>query len=99
MITLSPTKIPGHEIHLWRIEASELPDNPILSEVEEERARRRAGEAHIEFVASHSASRAILASYLGLTPGEVPLTSVYGEKPRLPGSMIEISLAHRDQVA
>jgi 4'-phosphopantetheinyl transferase len=59
----------------------------------------RAGEAHTEFVASHAAVRGILASYVGVAPAEVPLTSVYGKKPRLASSEFEISLAHRDQVA
>jgi 4'-phosphopantetheinyl transferase len=99
MITLSPTRIAGHEIHLWRIDASELPAEPILSAAEEERARRRLGDARTEFVASHAAARAIFASYLVLEPGEVPLTFAYGEKPRVPLCEFEISLAHRDQVA
>jgi 4'-phosphopantetheinyl transferase len=70
-----------------------------LSPNERARANRRGGDERRRFIASHSAVRAIVASYLNLTPDAVDLSASYGQPLQVADGALTVSLAHAGERA
>jgi 4'-phosphopantetheinyl transferase len=98
------------EVHLWTIERDRGADVALLSEclslAERQRARRlRVKQRRESFIYNRALARHILASYAGLTPQRVPLTTSPGGKPLWDSSSADASdslsfnLSHRGDLA
>lgn len=85
-------------VDVWRVRLGEA-DVATLSAAERARADRRRGDDRRRFAASHTAIRAIVAEYVGVMPAELRLAAPYGEKPRVAGAELELSLAHSGDLA
>jgi 4'-phosphopantetheinyl transferase len=98
-----------HEVHLWQVDmAHELGHLQRLERSlgEDEIARLdrfRYSRDRESFILSHGCLREILGLYTGTAPGEIPIVSDGGGKPRIGGGEgskgLEFSLSHSRDVA
>jgi len=82
--------LPDSSLHLWHIDLTPPPAEPIgcLSESELERAARmRSPAARAAYTTTRSALRILLGAYLGLPPRSIEFAANAHGKPRLAGSM------------
>jgi 4'-phosphopantetheinyl transferase len=75
----------------------DVPDT--LSPRDRARGNRRAGDERRRFIASHSAVRAIVAGYLGLTADAVDVSAQYGRPLHVPDGALAVSLSHAGERA
>lgn len=92
------------EVHVWRISLASIEPGRAwrsLSDQERRRAERHRFAVHrARFVAGRAALRAVLASYLGVLPEEVPIDIGTEGRPRLTGAgNLDFNLAHSDDLA
>jgi len=99
-----------NEVHLWTIERDHSADLPLLSQclslAERQRAQRlRVKQRRESFIYNRAIARHILASYVGLSPRSVPLTTSPEGKPlwdnEAAGSLNSLcfNLSHRGDLA
>jgi 4'-phosphopantetheinyl transferase len=92
--------LPGiTEVHIWQValEAGDPGLGDCLSPPELERMNRLSGSRREHFAITHGAARHLLAAYLDLSPGSVPLSAPYGRAPQLPG--LKLSISHCEDLA
>jgi 4'-phosphopantetheinyl transferase len=94
-----PRRLGDGRVDVWRVSLDGDADGATLSPAERVRADRRSGNDRDRFVASHTATRAIVAGYTGDLPGELRLEAPYGERPHVAGGEVAFSLAHSGQLA
>jgi 4'-phosphopantetheinyl transferase len=96
-----------NEVHLWTIERDRNADLSLLSRclspAEQQRARRlRVEQRRESFIYNRALARHILASYAGLAPQSVPLTTSPQGKPLWEGggaTGVSFNLSHRGDLA
>jgi 4'-phosphopantetheinyl transferase len=104
----APPPLEGDAVHVWRVplddEARARELWPLLSGGERARAERFYREVHRRrYVAAHGALRVILATYVGIAPGELEFETGEHGKPALrraaSGAAIEFNLSHSHDLA
>ena len=101
---LQRIEIPGEHVQLWAASLDRPPDRFArhLSEPERARAERyRREQIRDRFIVGRGLLRELLGEILGITPGEVPITSEPDGKPMLTGEFAacHFNVSHSEGVA
>lgn len=101
-----PSSPPGpDECHIWVIDLDRPPLPAevfagLLTAAERERATRyRVGAVRDQFTLSRGVLRQLLGGYLGVTPEQVPISTVASGKPVLDGAGLHFNLTHTTGLA